>query len=59
NAMNWLSDDDRVSALIPPVFNETRVNMQGYRDNLVFYFLIYLWPALIFTFGVVYRKLRR
>ena len=59
NAMNWLSDDDRVSALIPPVFNETRVNMQGYRDNLVFYFLIYLWPALIFTLGVVYRKLRR
>lgn len=57
-SVEWLTDKASISQRLPPVYYETRIKMKGTTDDIVFYTLVYIWPAVLFLFGFIYIKQR-
>jgi len=58
-SIQWLLEDEKIMGLLPTKLNEGKINLSGTTDDLVFYFLVFLWPIGILVLGLTSVRIRK
>ena len=59
NTVKWLLSDEAIDGILPKSFESKKIALTPLQDDIVFYFLVLIYPLLIISLGNMYLRRKR